>query len=148
VTANRMPGHEANAPDPPATAGERKRLRGFGLTVGVAFVALAALLVWKHRPLWPLAAGLGALLALMGLVVPHWLRPLERVWMRIALALGWVMTRVILGIVFALVFAPAGLIMRLFGKDPLRLRFDKQRPSYWHPRAEENRSPARMERMF
>jgi hypothetical protein len=139
---------DAMTPGATAPARERKRLRSFGLTVGIAFGALAVLLVWKHRPLWPFCAGLGALLGLAGLMAPHWLRPIERVWMRIALALGWVMTRVILGIVFALIFAPAGLALRVLGKDPLELRFDKRRPSYWHPRADEDRSPARMERMF
>jgi hypothetical protein len=126
---------DALARDTMSPARERKRLRSFGLTLGIALGALAALLVWRHRPLWPLCAGPGALLGLMGLVVPHWLRPLERVWMKI-------------GIVFALVFTPAGLVLRLLGKDPLELRFDKQRPSYWRRRADEDRSPARMERMF
>jgi hypothetical protein len=129
-------------------AGERKRLRSFGLTVGIAFLVLAALLLWKHRSLWPAFAGLGGLLVLMGLAVPRWLRPIERMWMKAARALGWVMTRVILGIVFVLVFTPAGLIMRLLGKDPLELRFDKQRASYWRTREGDDRSPERMERMF
>jgi hypothetical protein len=138
----------ASARETTARAGERKRLRNFGLTVGAAFLVLAALLLWKHRSLWPLFAALGGLLVLTGLAVPRWLRPVERVWMKIALALGWVMTRVILGIVFVLVFTPAGLIMRLLGKDPLELRFDNQRASYWRPRADSDRSPERMERMF
>ena len=67
---------------------------------------------------------------------------------RLAGYLGWFMTRVILGLVFLLVFSPAGLIMRLLGRDPLKLRFDRRAASYWESRAEQDRSPERMERMF
>ena len=127
---------------------DRRRLRGFGLTVGLAFLVLAAFLLWRHRSAWPVCAALGGLLALLGLAAPAVLRPIERVWMRLAGYLGWFMTRVILGLVFLLVFSPAGLIMRLLGKDPLKLRFDRGTASYWEPRAEQDRSPERMERMF
>ena len=58
------------------------------------------------------------------------------------------MTRVILGLVFILLFTPAGLIIRLLRKDPLKLRFDKTAPTYWHPRKATDSSPERMERMF
>lgn len=141
------------APDPQPRVetearAERRRLRGFGLTVGLAFVILAAFLLWKTRPTWPLFGGLGALLVLLGLVVPALLRPVERLWMKLARALGWVMTRVILGLIFLLLFTPAGLALRLLGKDPLELRLDRRASSYWRPRTDQDRSPARMERMF
>jgi hypothetical protein len=127
---------------------ERRRLRRFGLTVGIAFLALAALLWWKHRPAWPVCAALGGALALLGLAVPVVLGPVERVWMKLAGYLGWFMTRVILGLVFLLVFTPAGLIMRLLGRDPLKQRFDHGAASYWEMRAEHDRGAGRMERMF
>jgi len=76
------------------------------------------------------------------------LGPVERVWMKLAGYLGWFMTRVILGLVFLLVFTPAGLIMRVLGKDPLKLRFDRRAASYWELRKDQDRSPERMERMF
>jgi len=131
-----------------ALRAERRRLRRFGLTVGGAFVILAAFLLWKHRPLWPAFAALGGLLALAGLAAPTVLGPLERVWMKLAGYLGWFMTRVILGLVFLLVITPVGLIMRLLGADPLKLRFDRRAASYWEPRTDQDRSPERMERMF
>lgn len=127
---------------------ERRRLRRFGLTIGCGFVVLALLLLWRGKPIWPLFAALGAMSLLPAAACPAILKPVERVWMKVAMALGWVMTRVILGVMFILVFAPAGLIIRLLGKDPLELRFSKEARSYWHRRQTRDPSPARMERMF
>lgn len=132
-------------------AAERTRLRRFGLTVGLAFGVVAALIFWRHRAWLPLPgpfAGLGAALLLLAAVAPRVLRPIEWAWMQLANALGWVMTRVILGLIFLLVFTPAGLIRRLLRKDPLELRFDRRAASYWHARSDADPSPERMEKMF
>jgi hypothetical protein len=130
---------------------ERPRLRRFGLTVGLALLVVGALLLWRHRAWLPLPApfgALGAVLLLLAGLAPLWLRPIEWAWMKLANALGWVMTRVVLGLIFLLVFTPAGLIRRLLGKDPLELRFDRRAASYWHARAGADPSPGRMEKMF
>jgi len=126
----------------------RRRLRSFGLTVGTAFAVLGALLLWRQRASGPPLGALGALLLLLAALLPGALRPVERVWMRAATAMGWVMTRVILGLIFLLVFTPAGLVLRLLRKDPLELRFARHQPSYWRARAPRERAPERMERMF
>jgi len=127
---------------------ERRRLRAFGLTVGGALLVLAAILLWKHRPAWPYAGGAGALAVLLGLALPRSLRPVERVWMKLAGMMGWVMTRVILTLVFFLVFTPIGFALRLFGRDPLTLSFDRKAASYWVARGAGKRTPESMERMF
>ncbi|MBD3235441.1 MAG: hypothetical protein GF330_01910 [Candidatus Eisenbacteria bacterium] len=127
---------------------QRRHLRRFGLTVGCAFLVLAALLFWKQRPLWPLFAGLSGAFLLLGVIWPPVLGPIERIWMKAARVMGWFMTRVILGLVFVLLFAPAGLVIRLLGKDPLELRRDPQARSYWHRRSPRDAAPEKMERMF
>ena len=71
-----------------------------------------------------------ALLVLPALVWPGFLSPVYRVWMAIGYVLGWINTRIILGVVFFLLFTPMGLIMRLLGKDPMCRRFDPQLGSY------------------
>ncbi len=147
-TPTGAPGASGPTPLPVAHAAERRHLRRFGLTVGIAFFILTAFLLWKDRPAWPYTAGAGGLLMVLGLVVPAVLRPVERIWMKAAGYMGWFMTRVILGIVFLLVFTPAGLIMRVLRKDPMKLRVDPQAPSYWEPRTDQDHSPERMERMF
>jgi hypothetical protein len=72
----------------------------------------------------------GAILLLMGGVMPTALAPVYRGWMLLAEGLGWVNTRVILGVVFYTVFTPVGLVMRLFQRDPLRRRYEPLAPTY------------------
>ena len=127
---------------------ERRRLRAFGITVGCAFAALSLLLLWRGSRLWPYSGVIGVLLLLAGWLAPGILKPLERAWMLAAGIMGWVMTRVILGILFLLIFTPAGLLSRLLDRDPLEQRFPTSAPSYWHPRRQADRSARRMERMF
>jgi len=125
----------AHIPEP-----DKKGLRSFGLTTGAILIALFGLfLPWlfEHAfPVWPwVVAGV---LAVWALTVPLTLRPVYRGWMVVGHVLGWVNTRIILGILFYLVFLPAGLLMRALGKDPMARRFTADRSyrvqSAEHPR--------------
>ena len=105
--------------------------RSFGLLFAVVFTVVG---------LWPLIHG-GALrlwflgLALAFLVVaslrPGLLSPLNRLWTRAGLLLHHVVNSIILALLFFLVVTPTGLVMRLLGKDSLRLRFQPEAKSYW-----------------
>lgn len=95
--------------------------RKFGLLVGGAFLLLAAFLYWRGKMgLVPWLGGLGGLLALAGLLIPGQLGPVYRAWMGLALVLSKVTTPIFMGIVFYVVITPIGLLMRLFGRQPLR----------------------------
>jgi len=112
---------------------ETQQLRKFGTVMAVAFTVLGALLLWRGRE-WAqylLYTG-GAFLAL-GLVAPKVLGPIERVWMKLALLLGTVMTTVILTLTFFLLMTPMGLLLRLLGKDLLGMRGDPELETYWVP---------------
>jgi saxitoxin biosynthesis operon SxtJ-like protein len=104
--------------------------RKFGLTVGIAFLALAGLLIWRAKPVGAAVAGtLGTLLVLGGLVIPTRLGPVERGWMRLAQVISRVTTPVFMAIVYFLVITPIGWIVRLAGHRPLvRTAADG---SYW-----------------
>jgi len=107
--------------------------RKFALTVGIAFLVLAALTWWRHHPIpMYLFAGLGTGLIAAGAVIPGRLGPVYRAWMGLAHAISKVTTPVFMGIVFFLVIAPVGLLMRLFGRNPIRHRAMNQ--SYWAAR--------------
>ena len=95
--------------------------RKFGITVGIAFLVLAALLYfWRHRETAAAVLGaIGALLVLAALVMPTRLGPLERAWMGLAKAISKVTTPVFMGVVFFVVVTPIGLVMRLFRRRPL-----------------------------
>ena len=71
----------------------------------------------------------------------------HRNWMRIAGVLGHVNSRIILGITFFFLITPYGLIMRLFGRNPLRRRGQRE-DSYWIPRPKPRQSARQYERLF
>jgi len=115
-----------------------KALRSFGRTVGLVLVAIAVFVLWRRGwtpdSLIYILGGIGLALVLLGLTVPPALKPLYRVWMALALVLGFVMTRVLLTLVFYLAVTPTGLLLRLFGKDLMYRKPDPDAASYWLPK--------------
>ena len=74
------------------------------------------------------------------------LGPVHRVWMIIGHLLGWINTRIILGILFYLIVTPVGMVLRFRGKDPMQRRFDPRATTYRLPRQE--RPPSHMKHQF
>lgn len=103
---------------------DRRGLREFGLGAGAMIAVVFGLfLPWLFDgrfPLWPWVAG--GVFGLAALVTPAALNPVYRAWMRVALLLGRITTPLILGLVFYLAITPMGMVMRLFGYDPMRRR--------------------------
>lgn len=99
-----------------------KELRSFGLLMGCFIAGFLGLLfpwLWNLKfVFWPWIVG--GLLILSGLIAPPMLAPVFHVWRAVGGLLGWVNTRIILALVFYLLFFPVGLVMRLSGWDPLR----------------------------
>lgn len=123
-------------------------LRKFGITVGIVVGLIGGLLLWKDRGSYPYFLTISVFLIVSGILFPKVLLPLQRVWMTIAVIMGWFMTRVILSILFYLVFTPIGLIARLMGKEFLELKIDKRRDSYWIYRKEKPYDRRDYERQF
>ncbi|HMI30851.1 MAG TPA: SxtJ family membrane protein [Candidatus Limnocylindrales bacterium] len=73
----------------------------------------------------------GVLVALLYFAVPSLRRPFYLGWIYVTYPIGYVLSHVILGAVFYLVFTPVGLVMRMLGKDPLHRRFDRAAATYW-----------------
>jgi len=111
---------------------DRKILREFGLLTGGIIAGLFGLffpwLLSHPIPVWPWAIS-GVLISL-AIVLPASLKPIYRAWMAFGAVLGWINTRIILGVIYYLVFLPAGIIMKLLGKDPLSRNFDAKAKSY------------------
>jgi hypothetical protein len=112
----------------------RRELRGFGLTFGVVAAAAGAVMLWKANMLYPYAFGAAALFIGLGLLWPFPLKPLQKIWMMLAVILGFVMSRIILLVLFFLILTPISLVARLFGKRFLDLRPETRLPSYWNRR--------------
>lgn len=124
-------------------------LRRFGLTVGGVFAALGVWFGLRHFASFPYLLGVGLALIALGLIYPRALKPVYLGWMTLALVLGFVVSHVILTLFFFLVLTPVGLLARALGKDFLRLKLDRQAPTYWLKRPPRpTRSPAAYERQF
>jgi hypothetical protein len=121
--------------------------REFGLIVGGVFVLLS--LWWLYRGKFATAAHVlsvaGSALVLCGLVLPRLLTVPRRLWMKLAEALSYVSSRIILAIVFFLVLTPIGMIKRAMGWDPLQRR-SAPRDTFWQTYPE--RSSRHYEKMF
>jgi hypothetical protein len=72
-----------------------------------------------------------ALFLAIALLYPSLLHPLNRLWFAFGLLLGRVMTPVVMGLLFVLAVVPTALVMRLRGRDLLRLKIDRESKSYW-----------------
>ncbi len=122
-----------------SSAAERKKeLRGFGITLGVAFIVLGLFLMWRasrHATETPslsyIFQGVGALIALLGIVAPALLYYPHKGWSFLGEKLAWINTRILLTLVFILFIIPLGLFFKLLGKDPLGQRYDRKATTYW-----------------
>ncbi len=114
------------------------KLRSFGLVAGGIFLALALWIFFRKHAQAP-AIGIGALALLLvagGAFAPLMLGRIFRIWMGLAFAIGWVVSRVLLTIIFFLVLRPLGWIARLAGEDFLDIRRSSGKDSYWVRRSE------------
>jgi len=100
----------------------QRKLRHFGLMVGMGFPVIIGWLIpaiFGHLfRVWSLWVGLP--LMILGIIKPSFLAYPYKLWMLLGHGLGWINSRIILGMVFITVLQPIALIMRIFGYDPLR----------------------------
>ncbi len=122
--------------------------RTFGLVFTAFFAIVAVLPMLRDEPprLWALAAA--GVFLLLALAVPRALAPLNRLWMKLGDILHRIASPIALAILFYGVVTPTGLLMRLFGKDPLRLRFDREAKSYWIAREPPGPAPESLKDQF
>lgn len=131
-----------------AIRSERRDLRKFGITMCIALAVLAALLFWRGKGIYVYAGLLSPVFLILGLAAPVVLWPVHKVWMSLAYVLGWVMTRVILSLLFFLGITPVGVLGRLFGKKFLDVGMQDSRKTYWIRRDQEDHDPARYEKQY
>ena len=104
--------------------------RSFGIVFFVVFllIALYPLINNQELRLWSLAVSL--IFLILGLLNSKILAPLNKLWFKFGIFIGKIIAPLIMGIIFFLVVTPIGFLMRLFGKDVLNLKYNKNK-SYW-----------------
>ena len=102
----------------------RRQLRQFAVMFLIFIGGLGTVLYFRGKPLvvsevlWNLAWIVG----LVGLVFPPLVRPVYVAMMAVALPIGFVVSTILMLIIYYLILTPIGLVMRLFGYDPMRMR--------------------------
>ena len=135
--------------------------RSFGIQVGSLLFVVGALLLglyrwrrgawvsesgWGPWPWWLIGAAL--LLVVLAFAAPRILTPVNRAWMWVALAVHTILSPVVMFLLWALVMTPMGWIVRLLGKDLLRMKIDPSATSYWIVRDPPGPEPATMRNQF
>jgi hypothetical protein len=115
--------------------------RGFGLAVSAILVVVAAVNYWRIGQIawWMVAAALA--LSLCALVAPSALSPLNRAWSAIRHVLSRGTSLVLVAVIYWVAIVPAGLIMRLVGRDRLSLGLDRNASTYWSRPSPEDVDP-------
>jgi hypothetical protein len=122
--------------------------RSFGLVFAGVFIAVAVLPLFHGESVRWWAAAVAIVFALVALVKPALLAGLNRFWIKLGILLGKVVSPIALGILFYAVITPLGFVIRLTGKDPLRLKFAPDADSYWIPRDPPGPTPDSMTNQF
>ena len=110
-----------------------KDVRSFGITISIILFIISGLLFYYGKEIYQLIAIIGSGFLVLGLILPILLKPIYFVWMTFAAILGWIMTRVILTLVYFLIITPIGLITKFLGEDFLELKKSNS-DSYWNNR--------------
>jgi hypothetical protein len=112
----------------------RRELRWFtALLLPAAFGLFGAILWFTTGSRWWPAVlwGTGVALGLAGTLAPTFGRVVYIVWMSLTYPIGWVMSHLLLGLIYFGVMTPVGLCLRAFGRDGLKLRLDRSADTYW-----------------
>jgi Saxitoxin biosynthesis operon protein SxtJ len=122
--------------------------RAFGMVIAAVWLLVAfGPLRHGHAPRW-WAFAVASLAALIALLRPILLAKLNRLWTRLGVLLGKVVSPIALGIVLYAVLTPLALVLRFTGRDPLRLKIDRDADSYWIVRKPPGPAPDSMRNQF
>ena len=118
--------------------------RSFGIVFFIVFLLIASypLTYGGEIRIWSLIISI--IFLILGLLNSKILAPLNKIWFKFGILLGKIVSPLIMGIIFFLVVTPIALLMRLFGKDVLNLKYNNNK-SYW---IEKNGPKSKMKNQF
>ncbi len=122
--------------------------RAFGTLFIIVFALLAAWQYWLENHAWAkFWLSMNIVTAGITIVRPRWLAPFNRAWMALGYLLGRIVSPLVLGIMYAVLIVPVGLVMRIVGRDVMHRRFESK-PSYWLERTDGVMSAERFKNQF
>jgi Saxitoxin biosynthesis operon protein SxtJ len=122
--------------------------RKFGLTMAAVFAVIGGFALYGGSVSGPAWLGLASVFAGLALWRPRSLRLANAGWLRLGLLMYRFVNPVVMAILFFIAIMPIGLTMRLFGKDFLRLKWDRTLPTYWLHRSDPRPPSESMRQQF
>ena len=111
----------------------KKDLKSFGVIIGIILSLFGLFLFYKQIDYFIYVVSVGLIFLSLGLIAPGILKPIYKVWMTFAVIIGWIMTRLILSVLFYSVITGIAILTRIIGKDFLNLKINNKE-SYWNNR--------------
>lgn len=113
-----------------------KMLRQFSVLWTLLFCGLG---IWtylsgKHGAITIVLISAGIVVGSAGLAKPALVRPIFVTWTAVTFPIGWVISRLILALIYYLVVTPIAVVFKVLGRDPLRRRYDPSAETYWRPK--------------
>lgn len=128
--------------------GDKSDWKKFGMAMGIILSIIGFFLLWKKNSCYEYSLFLAAVFFILGLVLPNALKSVYKAWMAMAVVMGFIMTGVIMVIIFYLIVTPIGFIASMTGKKFLDMKIDKSAKSYWIARAKAQKVKTDYERQF
>ena len=122
-------------------------LKNFGFAIGFILLIIGVFFFVKGKDLFVYFFSIGSILIILGGFAPLILKPFYKIWMIFAVIISWIMTRIILSVLFFSIITIIGLFARLLGKDFLNLK-SKSIESYWNLRDKEQELNQDYEKQF
>ena len=122
--------------------------RSFGWVFTGFFALLAFVPLLRSKPWRPWAVAVSGAFLLLTLIRPRLLHPLNRLWTRLAVLISKVTNPIMTGLMFYVLFTPVAIVLRLMGKDVLRLKADPAANTFWIPRDPPGPAPETMRNQF
>ena len=104
--------------------------KSFGIVFSIFFLFISIFLFLNEYPTYYWSLFVSIIFLVLGLMNSKILSPLNRFWVKFGILLGKIVSPVVMGIIFFLVVTPISIILKIFGKDVLNLKFNNNK-TYW-----------------
>jgi len=128
-----------------------RELRKFGMIWFPLFCGILGSVLWHKTGIMPLGIALYCLappVFLLGLFAPKAVKPVFLGLTYLTFPIGWTISHIMMALIYFGLMTPIGLIMRLTGKDPLRLKKDPNGTTHWIPRDDDGGDTTKYFRQF
>ena len=118
--------------------------KSFGIVFSIFFLFISIYLFLNEYPTYYWSLFVSVIFLLLGLMNSKILSPLNLLWFKFGLLLGKIVSPFVMGIIFFVVVTPISILLKIFGKDVLNLKFNNNK-TYW---IEKNGPKSNMKKQF